>query len=67
MSAEYSAVLRRAGTDTVSISRVYITALTLVRTLVREEDMPAAETVAAIRDIFGALAAAQVELDTRET
>jgi hypothetical protein len=66
VSAEYAALIRRWGTDEIPVSRIYVTALTLIRALVRGEGLTPDARLDEIRSVIDGLERVQEELDARE-
>lgn len=66
MSAEYAALIRAEGVDTVPICRIYLTALTFIRSLLRDEGLDPEARLAEVSDVLIGLKRVQEELDLEE-
>lgn len=66
MSADYAAVLRGEPRRKVAVPLIYMSALTLIRNLTRDDRFADADLGSEVRRVLAALAKVQEELDRRE-
>jgi hypothetical protein len=66
-NAEYAAILRSSGTDVLPVVRIYVTALTLIRQLLRLEGLAAQDKLDEISLVFSGLERVQEDLDRADT
>lgn len=67
VNGEYAALLRAGGVDALPVVRIYVTALTLIRQLVRQPGLSDEQKLAEIGLVFSALERVQEDLDRAET
>jgi hypothetical protein len=66
INGEYAAILRSGGVDAIEVSRIYMTALTLIRQLLRLPGLSAEQKLAELALVFSGLERVQEDLDRTE-